>query len=262
MIKTVFKAMCLIAALAFVFAPMASAHEIWATAENPTAGQPLVGILGYGHDFPHGEEIAAERVSIFFPLDILNAKGEKLATKAGDKNYIFITEEPVQEGTYLLLTGYKPTFWSYTPEGSVMKAKNETPGATSCEQYSRFAKGVINIGAAADDFVTKPVGNKLEIVPLVNPGKVKVGGDLPLQVLNDGKPLAKATVKGTLEGNKYQEDGNRDFLAVTNDEGKFTMSPIKDGLWTLVVEVKSDYPDKAVCDDLAADATLTFTIPK
>jgi uncharacterized GH25 family protein len=248
------------AVLAFVLAPQASAHEIWANAENPTAGQPLVAILGYGHDFPNGEEIAAERLPIFFPLEVIDAQGNKLALKAGDKNYISITEEPVKEGTYLLTTGYKPTYWSYTPEGSAMKAKNETPGATSCEQYSRSAKGIVNIGAATDDFVTKPIGNKLEIVPLVNPGTVKVGGDLPLQVLSDGKPLPKADVKGTLAGNKHQEAGNRDFLATTDGEGKITMSPLKEGLWTLVVETKSDYPDKAVCDVIAGDATLTFNI--
>jgi uncharacterized GH25 family protein len=262
MFKHLFQTLCLLATLAFIAAPQASAHEIWANAQNPAAGQPLVAILGYGHDFPNGEEIAAERVPIFYPMEVLNSKGEKLPLKAGDKNYISITEAPVQDGTYLLVTGYKPTFWSYTPEGSVMKAKNETPGATSCERYSRTAKGIVNIGGAVEDFVTKPIGKQLEIVPLVNPGAVKVGGDLPMQVLKDGKPLPKVEIKGTLEGNKHQEAGNRDFWTKTDDQGKFTLNPIKEGLWTVMVDVQSDFPDKAVCDVEAGDSTLTFYISK
>jgi uncharacterized GH25 family protein len=248
------------AALAFIIAPKAQAHDLWATAENPTAGQPLVGILGYGHDFPEGEEIAAERVSIFYPLEVIDAQGNKLATKPGDKNYIFVTQEPVKEGTYLLTTGYKPTFWSYTPEGSAMKSKKDTPNATSCEQWTRWGKGIVNVGAAADDFVTKPIGNSLEMVPLTNPGKVKVGDDMVIQVLFDGKPLPKTTVAGILAGNKHHEDGNRDFYATTNGEGKITFSPIKEGLWTLIVIAQKEFEDKAVCDTTDVDASLTFNI--
>ena len=238
----------------------ALAHEIWATADNPQAGQPLVAVLGYGHHFPEGEEIAAERLPIFYPLEVVTAAGEKLAMRPGDKNYLAVTEKPVENGTYLVLTGYKPTYWSFTPEGSVMLPKTEAKGATSCERYSRAAKGVINIGGAADAFVTKPVGTKLEIVPGANPGAVKVGGDLPLTVLYDGQPLKSAAIKGTVEGNKYMEEGNRDFYAVTDNDGKAIFSPVKAGLWTLAVEIRADYPDKAVCDEEAGDATLTFTI--
>jgi uncharacterized GH25 family protein len=259
MVNRTLKVLCLALFLTVICSSVALAHEIWATADNPTAGQPLVAILGYGHNFPEGEVIAEERLPIFFPLEVVNAKGEKLALTPGDTNFKAVTTAPVENGTFLILTGYKPTYWSYTPEGSVMKPKNEATGATSCEQYSRSAKGVVNIGGVAEDFVTKPVGTKLEIVPLVNPG-VKVGQDIPFQVLYDGKPLPKADVKGTLAGNKHQESGNRDFLAVTDGEGKFTMAPIKSGLWTLVVEVRNEYPDKAVCDEVAGDATLTFNV--
>ena len=260
--KLLSKAFCLAVIMVLSGVSAAMAHEIWAIAENPTEGQPLVAILGYGHEFPHGEEIAAERLSIFYPLQVVDSKGNELALKPGDKNFKAVTEKPIEKGTYMILTGYKPTFWSKGPEGSVMKAKNEVPGATTCERYSRAAKGIVNIGGASDDFVTKPVGTKLEIVPLVNPAKVKAGQEFPIQVLYDGKPLRNAQVKGTIEGNKYAEGGNRDFLALTDRDGKATMVPLKGGNWTLAVEVRDEFPDKAVCDDEAGDATLTFFIEK
>jgi uncharacterized GH25 family protein len=262
MTKHLFKILCLAAAMAFSASGAAFAHEIWAIAENPEPGKNLVAVLGYGHAFPHGEEIAAERLPIFYPLEVVDSSGAKPALKPGDVTCKSVTEKPFEKGSYLILTGYKPTYWSYTPAGSVMKPKNEAEGATSCEQYSRSAKGVVNVGGAADDFVVKPVGAKLEIVPLVNPGKIKikVGQELALQVLYDGAPLKQAAVKGAIEGNKLAEEGNRDFYAQTDKDGKLVMIPIKAGWWTLAVEVRSDYPDKTVCDDLAGDAALTFLI--
>jgi uncharacterized GH25 family protein len=252
---------CLAALLAVCAAQTASAHDIWATAENPAAGQPMTAILGYGHHFPNGEVIAAERVSIFYPLEVINSKGEKLPLKPGDANYKFLTESPVENGTYLITTGYKPTFWSYTPAGSAMKPKNETPGATSCEQWYRYAKGVVNIGGVADNFVTKPIGVKLELVPETNPGALKVGQPLVVQALLDGQPVKGNVILGTYAGNELTDDGNRDFYTKTNNEGKFTFVPIAPGLWTLMVEVLGlDYPDKAVCDTDNGDATLTFQV--
>lgn len=260
MMKKLLALSCLAMMMALTGANVASAHEIWATALNPQAGQPLTAVLGYGHQFPDGEDIAAERVPIFYPLEVVTSTGEKLALKPGDKNYLAVTEKPVTDGTYLILTGYKPTFWSFTPGGSVMKPKNEAEGATGCEHYSRAAKGIVNIGGANDPFVTKPVGTKLEIVPQANPGTIKVGDDLVLVVLYDGKPLRAAEVKGSYAGNKHLEAGNRDFYGLTDPEGKITFSPIKAGVWTLAIETRAEYPDKAVCDDEAGDATLTFTI--
>ncbi|MDL2259547.1 DUF4198 domain-containing protein [Deltaproteobacteria bacterium OttesenSCG-928-K17] len=258
--KLLSKACCLAVVMLFFGVSAAAAHEIWAIAENPGEGKPLVAILGYGHEFPHGEEIAPERLKIFYPLKVIDSKGNELALKPGDKNFKAVTEKPVEKGTYMIQTGYMPTFWSKGPDGSVMKPKNEVPGATTCERYSRSAKGIVNIGGASDDFVTKPIGTKLEIVPLVNPAQVKVGQDFPIQVLYDGKPLRNAQVKGTIEGNKYAEAGNRDFFGLTNRDGKLNMVPLKGGNWTLAVEIRDEFPDKAVCDDEAGDATLTFYI--
>jgi len=157
------KVFCLAVVMVLTGVSPAQAHEIWAIAENPVEGKPLVAVLGYGHEFPHGEDIAQERLSIFYPLKVVDAQGKELALKPGDRNFKAVTEKPIEKGTYLILTGYMPTYWSKGPEGSVMKPKNEVPGATTCERYSRAAKGIVNIGGASDDFVTKPVGTKLEI---------------------------------------------------------------------------------------------------
>lgn len=257
--KSISKIFCLSALFVLLCSPAALAHEIWAWAENPQEGQPMTAVLGYGHDFPNGEDISPERLSIFFPIKVVGAKGE-MAVKPGTKNYLAVTEQPLEKGSYMVLTGYKPTFWSSGPEGSVMKPKNEVPGAVSCERYSRAAKGIINVGGAVDDFVTKPVGTKLEIVPLVNPGTLKTGQAFPVQVLLEGKPLPAAAVKATFAGYPYYEEGNRAFFGLTDKDGKVNIVPHKSGVWTAAVEIKKPFHDLAVCDDEAGDATLTFSI--
>lgn len=257
--KMVSRIFALSALLVLLCAPASQAHEIWAWAENPRVGQPLTAILGYGHDFPNGEEIDADRLPIFFPIRVMTSDGEWVM-KPGAKNYEAITEKSLTRGTYMILTGYKPTFWTKGPEGSVMKPKNEVPGAITCERYSRAAKGIINIDGAADDFVTKPVGTKLELVPLVNPGALKAGQPFPIKVLKDGKPVPAAAVKATFAGYPYYEEGNRAFFGVTNKDGVVKVVPTKGGIWTAAVEIKKGFHDLTICDNEAGDATLTFFI--
>lgn len=261
--KSLGKTLCLMAIFLLSGVSTAIAHEIWVMAEKPAEGKPLTAILGYGEDFPEPEPIAADKLPIFNPLKVVDANGHELALKATDKNYRMVSEKAVEKGTYMVLGGYKPTFWSYVPEGSVMKPKNETPGATKCERYSRAAKGIVNIGGAADDFVTKPIGAKLEIVPLVNPAKIKAGHDLSIQVLHNGKPFVHAKVEGIIADHKHghsHDEGDADFTGRTDENGKLTMTSVKGGLWLLMVETKEPYPDQSVCDYEAGDATLTFFI--
>lgn len=261
--KTLGKSLCLMVIFALSGVSTATAHEIWVTAENPVEGKPLTAILGYGEDFPDPEPIAADKLHIFDPLKVVDSSGHELALKASEKNYRMVSEKAVGKGTYMVLGGYKPTFWSYVPGGSVMKPKNEVPDATKCERYSRSAKGIVNIGGAADDFVTKPIGTKLEIVPLLNPAKVKAGHDFPIQVIHNGKPFVRAKIEGIIadhkHGHKHGED-DADFTGLTDDNGKLIVTSLKGGLWLLMVENKERYPDQSVCDDEAGDATLTFFI--
>lgn len=76
----------------------------------------------------------------------------------------------------------------------------------------------------------------------------------------NGKPFRKAQVKGTIEGDKYAENGNLDFFGLTNKDGKLNMVPLRGGNWTLAVEIREACPDKEVGDDEAGDAALTFFI--
>ena len=49
--KQLSKVVCLTGIMVLSGVSAAMSHDIWATAENPAEGQPMVAILGYGHDF-------------------------------------------------------------------------------------------------------------------------------------------------------------------------------------------------------------------
>jgi uncharacterized GH25 family protein len=95
------------------------------------------------------------------------------------------------------------------------------------ERYSRHLKCLLQAGDAADDTFKKVLGQRLEIVPDVNPATLKPGDKLPVRVLFDGKPLAGAQVSA------YHREGDKlmTLTARTTDEGLATFKLDKSGPW-------------------------------
>jgi len=63
------------------------------------------------------------------------------------------------------------------------------------EFYSRCAKLLLQSGVVADETFSKEAGLPLEIIPLQNPYRLKVGDELSVKILFNGKPLPFALVK-------------------------------------------------------------------
>lgn len=92
---------------------------------------------------------------------------------------------------YAKLEGLTPILASRAAAG-----KSGTPGR---EIYSRRCKALVRVGdvAAADARATTPVGLSLEIVPERDPYALGNDRMLPIRVLDEGRPLAGATIKLT-----------------------------------------------------------------
>jgi uncharacterized GH25 family protein len=90
-----------------------------------------------------------------------------------------------------------------------------------------FYKLLVHRGSAAPgDAITRPVGQPLEIVPLVDP--THLGGNLlPVQLLFRGKPLANARIYAACS------DAPTSSTATTDAEGKATLTLSSVGLWVL-----------------------------
>ena len=144
------------------------------------------------------------------------------------------------------------------------KATNKL--GTIRERYTKHAKGLFQVGAAplTDDYKQK-LGYKAEIFLDQNPGNAKVGDELGLQVLFEGKPLKnqilyvnhasrgeqpKATIaQGSLYTLRTDENGRAKFKITARDKWYVQMIHMQ----KLANDEDADYESNW--------STITFAIP-
>lgn len=234
---------------------LASAHDLWISTEQSEKDKPLHNLAGWGHTFPDTEEIKLEDLD---PAFVIGPAG-RIETKEGDKQDYF-TNAPLTEGSYVAIGGRKAQYRTKTPYGYKPLPKSQSPDAETCSYSVKFAKAIVNIGKALGD-VSKPVGQTLEIIPLVNPAEVKAGGVLPVKILYDGQPLPKTQVFATFAG--FSKDaGSYAFAGRTDQEGKVNLQVWSPGQWLLLAKHELDHPNPNECDKLSYGSALTFEIKK
>ena len=231
------------------------AHDFWVDGKNE---DKFKAHIGYGHDFPKPEVIPAERAKLFEPLYIVKKDGAKIALKQAAENYLFEGEK-LKEGSYVLAGDYKPTFWSRDANNKwhMDGTKNSVKDVEFCELAEMNAKKIVNVGDVKDDFIHKPIGQRIEIVPLDNPSDFRVDKPFKVQIFVDGKPLKRAKVVGTFEGflaDKYA------FSGTANLEGVIDVMALRPGKWMLKVTHERAYADKNKCDEEILVATLSFDV--
>ena len=233
-----------------------SAHEFLIKPGTP-AGGALPFVIESTHYFMAPEEMEGlDTVKAF----VLDAKGRtEVAIKAAANGKTIEGTAKPGAGAAFLLGHRLPTVWSKTPDGMLPGDKKAHPDALYSNLYEKFAKAVIGDSSVAA--VTKPVGQRLEIVPQVHPSTVKVGEDLTVQILLDGKPLSTevyATFDGfTPVGNTYAF-----FTETYSEGGKSGLAKIRlwhSGLWMVRVQAKIDAPADGITQAVFR-SVLTFPV--
>ncbi|MCB8819589.1 DUF4198 domain-containing protein [Microvirga rosea] len=141
--------------------------------------------------------------------------------------------------------------WTKGPDGkSVNRPKREVPGAASASHSIKINKTILSAGSSL-----KPVGLDLEIVPLVDPMTLKIGDDLPVQVLSRGKPLPGVSLNAD-----YVNDGHGKSDK-TDESGKVILTVRNDGLNVIGVGNTLKTPDNPDADQISYFATLSFMLP-
>lgn len=141
--------------------------------------------------------------------------------------------------------------WTKGPDGkSVNKPKREVAGAQSASHSIK-----VNTTYLASGSALKPTGQGLEIVPLVDPLGLKMGDDLPVQVLAEGKP-----VPGVALYSDYVNDGHA-MSAKTDADGKVTLFVRNDGLNVVGVSYAKKVSGNPDLDQVSYFATLSYTLP-
>ena len=238
----------------------ALAHDFWAGTQGPASDGKLKVFIGFGHNFPTGEEITAENLAARYEPVLLHSANGLVPLAAATEPRALVTAEALAQGTYLAAVTTKVGFSGRSPDGWVNKSKKEDPTVTNCAYGGNFGKAVVNIGGASDEAAAaKEIGHVLEIVPLANPATVKVGQPLPVKVLFKGQPLPRAAVNAYFAGFTEKNTAFA-FSSNTNREGTVDIIPLRAGDWLATVDVTEPYSDLSVCDRERYEASLAFKI--
>jgi len=125
------------------------------------------------------------------------------------------------------------------------------------ERYSRCLKCLLQADDVRDEAATKPLGQKLEIVPQTHPAAVAKGKTLAVTVLFDAKPLADVALTAyRREGDKVHKQTLR-----TDKEGVASVRIDGGGVWLLRLVHMQGCPDRKEADWESYWSALTFRVP-
>lgn len=134
------------------------------------------------------------------------------------------------------------------------RREEDVPGR---ERYSRSIKAIVQLGKRMDELASKPIGQDLEIVPVVNPYSLAVGSKLTVQVLLRGQPLAKRAV--TI-ANRYHSNIVTKSIR-TDDRGQVALTLERSGEWLLSL-VHMERSREPGADWRSYWSALTFELPE
>lgn len=241
----------------FSMAQTVYSHEFWVFPLTYQDGV-LKSNIGYGHNFPKCEPISDDRIHIFTPLQVATPEGSVTLDQVGE-NYAYQKALPLKNGSYPVFGTYKSTFWSKGTTGWAQKDRLERPDAFYVQEAIMYAKSIVNVGAApVNELATKPVGQRLEIVPMTNPTIAKPGDELVVKVLCDGNPVEGVTVTATYD--LFEDKKHPAFEGKANKEGKVAIDSLKPGAWIVKARHAFKHPDQAKADEVVIVSTLFFQI--
>jgi len=150
--------------------------------------------------------------------------------------------------------------WSQTPKGWKPGGRDVNADAQHSNKFEKFAKTLLNASPSDTAFAT-PAGHRLEIVPVTNPATVKVGEDLVVQVLYDGKPLA-TEVLATYDGFTETPSSYAYFTETYRDDNNAGLAKVRistPGLWLVRVEHRASKSEEGI-DEHVMRAVLVFEV--
>lgn len=260
--------------LGLSYASLVLAHDFWVQPNvywlKPQAVTPLTLQVGHG-PFRQRSPIPLSRITRFEAIApngaVIDLRGSlHLAGNTVDGDFRFLNP-----GTYVLMLETDDRAQSHLPAirfNDYLKAEGLTPAlelrerthrmdADGSENYSRLAKSIVQVGtldAGSQTQVTKPLGLPLEIVPERNPYTEPRPATLPVRVIYQGRPLARALVKLT----NLEHDAAPVEMQLTDRAGRASFTMPHDGTWLLNVIWTTPLPRTRETDFETIFSSLSF----
>ncbi len=241
------------------------AHSLWINATRyfvePGRLRTVV-YIGWGHAFPADD---IPRPGLIKDAWLVRPGGgrEKLRLREGGFRATALRLD--REGTYIVAAELNPGFYTMALDERgrlhhILGPKTLAKGRVILSHYfEQYAKAVITVGKGSDDF-SRPVGQRFEIVPLVNPAGLKVGDYFPVKVLFEGKPASFCRVFATYVGFSTKEAYA--YAVTAGLDGVARIRILHPGQWIVKAVLKRPpAPERrGKCDMESYTATLTFAV--
>ncbi len=239
--------------LLLINAHAACAHDLWITRAGEGASAQIV--VNYGHPGDRPPPLADKVLS----LDAITPSSVKTLQpllKPAVIGGAHVAAAPFQAASALIAARYDNGFWSKLPDGSYRNVSRlMVPDAADTIWSSKYAKAIFGIGAPWD----RVLGHPLEIVPLGDSSRLRVGEVLRVRVQFRGKPLANADVE---RGDGFTIRREDDVPKFRSDADGVSTIPLQQaGLMLLAVDhsvTPSSSP--ALADRDLYNATLALTV--
>lgn len=201
----------------------------------------------------------------------VDPQGKTTPIKPNDGGFLAAALETNAVGSYQVVASYKPHFFSVWEEDG--KTRYESVPMTgldnvrSSNYYEMYAKALLQVDAGDPKGFTEPVGDNLEMVPLVNPTSMHAEGmspnaGIPVRVLFRGEPAAEVSVAATYMG--FSTDGDYVHNLKTDEAGTVIVDITKPGVWMIhafhATSLRESFSGQA--QEAHHNATLTFEVPK
>jgi uncharacterized GH25 family protein len=216
------------------------------------SGQQVPFSLVASHVFMKSEELEN--------LDNLKAdyKGTNIPLTANEDFMTYTGTVTIDEAGAALLHAHRlGEVWSKTSQGIVKGDRTTLQGVVWARKYEKFCKTLLPIDGKTQGWDVK-TGDTLEIMPINNPLELKVGDDLEVQVLYNGKPVSPEAVTATYDG--FTDSPNAyAYFTEPYGEGLAKIKISASGFWMVRVQYIVD--DKgANYDQHAMRAVLAFPV--
>lgn len=232
------KGIVLALVLTLFAAAVLHAHDAWVAKE----GDVLAVMWGHGKSGPYKPEY----VKIAKAYD---ASGKEIAVTIKPQETRAVLKPA--SAAALVTVAFHSGPVVVTPEGYKKITKSEAQKAGLVIKKSFKGESYTKNLWQWNDRFSKPLGGKMELLPLKNPLALKVGDKLPLQLFYNGKPLAGATVVAEgVEKDKLKTDPN----------GRAEIVIKKSGLNLVTAGLQTPTPNDPDADVLSERANIAFEV--
>lgn len=249
MMSVTFRRFLLISICTLALAAPLVAHEFWATPSTWTAapGSAVTLLANVGDRFPHATSFTTpervESVRLVGPATDQPVPGPYRRERDSLAADVRLPSAP---GTYVGVFVIRPRVGEKTgaifeehlrhqglDDVAAERARRQETQTAVRERYSRYGKTLVQAGSGGDESnATRPLGLKIELVPLTNPIRLRPGGELRVRLLLDGQPVAGALV-GAIDAGAKVGAGEWPVTARTDASGEAALVLSNHGPWLI-----------------------------